>query len=71
MQQRWVTHMKEYETKKNELVYQGSKSHGLSLLQSNQAPEIFTCQQKCKEIKKDNFAFNQVKGQSRYIHKNL
>ena len=59
------------ETKYNELVYKGSKSHGLSLLQSTQAQEIFTCQQQCKEIKKDKFAFNQVKGQSRYIHKNL
>ena len=70
MQQRRVTHMKEYETKKKELVYKGSKSHGLSLLQSIQAQEIFTCQHKCKEIKGEqhNSQSSQMP-KTRYIHK--
>ena len=55
---------------KNTLVYKGSRSHGLSRLQSNQAQEIHmpTIVQRNQ---KGQRAFNQVKGQSRYIHKNL
>ena len=42
--------MKEYETKKKELVNKGSKSHGL-IYHSHLAHKIITCQHKCKEIK--------------------
>ena len=62
--------MKENETKKNELVYQGSKSHGLIYHSHIKLRKgISYASIGAKKSKRKNIALNQVKGQNRYIHK--
>ena len=64
--------MKEYETKKKELVYKGSKSHGIVYHSHIKLRKgISYASIGAKKSNGKNIALNQVKGQNRYIHKNL
>ena len=71
MQQRWVTHMKEIETKKNELVYQGSKSHGL--IYHNHLAHIWITHANKSTKKSNGLTLLSIKStvKTGYIHKNL
>jgi len=69
MQHGRVTHMEEYETKYNELVQQGSKSHGTSITVSSSSYNELHMPTLVLTTLGDNIILNQVKTKIRYIHK--